>query len=158
MNSYLAKAIEDRIKADTGTNGLYQGGSWQTITGAWYYHKGSGAPPYVVFNIRQDEDHTLTSDGCNYTVTFSMFADVSNGGQILQWVWDRLFGDSMLQSNRVPSYGFNRHPLVIPTNPLSATSTTLVFVGSDEVQVEDEAVMGWTLTFRGYWSAPALSP
>lgn len=159
MNYYISQAILTRIKADTGTGGLYESGSYHIITGAHYLRADDAAArPYIVFNVTQDSDPALTSASGECLVTFRIVSDASDGGLILQTIWNRLFGDAMLQTNRVPTYGLDRHALTLPTNPLSATSTQLIYLGSSDVLDSDDATMEWDMRFKLNWDAAAVSP
>lgn len=159
MNYYIAQAVLARIRSDTGSGGLYVSSSFSIITGAYYYRASNNATrPYVVYNITQDTDSTLTSDACEFTLTFRIVDNGSAGGDVIQTVWNRLYGDSMLQSGRTPSYGFNRHRLTLPTNPLSAACSDLSFDGSTDIIDTEAETIEWEMRFRGRWDAASVSP
>lgn len=159
MNNYITRAVIDRLKADTGSGGLYQGSTPTLVSGIYYYAAPAGvARPYIVLNISQDEDHALTSSGGACVVSVRIVGDMSDGGDQMQVVWNRVFGDAMLQTGRVPSYGLDRHTLTLPTNPLSATCTALIFTGSGDVETPDPDTIAWVMTFKLVWNAAAVSP
>lgn len=158
MNNYITTAIIDRLEADTGTGGLFAAGA-NLVSGVYYIRAADNATrPYIVLNVSMGEDHALTSDGCEFNLLVRIVAAASDGGAALQAIWNRVFGDSMLQAGRVPSYGLHRHTLTMPSNPLSASCSNLLFAGTDEVLDGDETALEWTMRFRSRWDAAAANP
>lgn len=105
------QAILARAKQDTGTGGLYAGGAWSIITGMF----NTLAPlqqafPYVVYSVQSAQN----VDGLPTAVReldFSMKVYVSESADALSTlaaITHRIVGDWYLQSNRVPSYGYDR--------------------------------------------------
>lgn len=154
--SPIYTAIINRIKADTGTGGLYQSGAYNIISGAYSIF---GTPaaivyPYLLVAVRLEQDHSLPADEFNVTATFTVFDQVQNyeTGQFdsrVSTAMDRLHGNAVLQAGRVPTYGFHRHLLVMPTNGYTAKASHC-FVRTYDATMADEhtvqAVM--TATFR----------
>lgn len=127
--SPIYQAIFDRLRADTGAGGLYNGGAWNLITGGAYAVYGSPNPvtgPYLVFDVAMGKDPTTTSDDFQCTVNMRIYQHIQantsddNISELMLKAMDRIHGDGMLQANRTPTYGFNRHLLVLPTNIYSA--------------------------------------
>ena len=159
MNNYITKAVITRLKADTGAGGLYAGSTWAlTPGGVHYYAAPSAARPYIVLNVNQQEDHALTADTGDFTLVVRMVADLNDGGDQLQSIWNRVFGDAMLQTGRIPKYGLNRHILTLGTNPLSAVCSELIYAGSGDVEAADADTIAWEMSFKGRWQASATSP
>lgn len=159
MIGYLFDAIQDRIQADTGTGGLYNGGGFSIITGA-YAFKAAGATvrPYLVYNADLAAESAMTSDGVVVTVTFTIVDNAQTGMENIIKVWNRLYGDAMLQAGRIPSYGFNRHSLSLPSSPLTWIGNQLSFASSTRVEVDGEDTVGMELVFTGRADAVAVSP
>ncbi len=157
----LSNAILSRIKADSGSGGLYSGGAYTTITGAgWNTASGSLARPYIVWEISGSGDDSLTSDDIVRRVVFTAVDEVSRGCDRLDTVWNRLYGDAMLQSGRIPSYGFHRHNVTLATgstNPLSAVGGMFYLI-DDNLTQTDETTVTLTMTFEVRTTAVATSP
>lgn len=158
MNYYVTDATIDRLEADTGSGGLFNSGS-PLVSGVYYIRAADASTrPYIVLNVSMTEEHALTSDGCEFVLGVRIVGNASDGGAALQSIWNRVFGDGVLQSGRTPSYGLHRHTLTMPTNPLSASCTTLMYAGTDEVYDADDNTLEWTMRFRSRWDAAAVSP
>lgn len=160
----ISKAILTRIQADTGSGGLFSasgGTAYSTITDAgWNTIRGDKLRPYVTWEISGTADNALTADDIVYEVTFTCIDEASRGCDRLDTVWNRLFGNAMLISGRVPSYGFHRHVLTLAadsTNPLSATGCMCAFTRGD-IRVQDETTIVLTMTFEARASAAAVTP
>lgn len=163
--SAIHQAILTRIKADTGAGGLYAGSAWNIISGAYSIF---GTPsaivyPYLMFTTRMEQDHSLTSDDFRVTATFTVFdqiLDYASGSAFsnrVSAVMDRLHGNAVLQSGRVPTYGFHRHLLVLPTNGYTAQATQC-FVTSQDQTMADEHSLAATMTMTFRVSALAANP
>lgn len=163
--SAIHRAILSRIKADTGVGGLYASSAWNIISGAYSIF---GTPaaivyPYLMFTTRMEQDHSLTSDDFRVTATFTCFDQVLDytsttafSGRVSA-VMDRLHGDAVLQAGRVPTYGFHRHLLVLPTNGYTAQATNC-FVTTQDVTMTDEHSLAATMTMTFRVSALASNP
>jgi hypothetical protein len=150
-------AIYNRIKADTGAGGLYASSAWNIISGAYTIF---GTPnaityPYLLWNTRLDQDHSLTADEWNASVTFTVFDQVQDYTSSANWagrvaaVLTRLHGDAVLQNGRIPTYGFHRHLLVLPTNGYTAKASNCFVRTYDSGMTDDHAATGtMTMTFR----------
>ena len=160
----IYQAILDRLKADTGAGGLYNGGSWKIISGAYSIF---GTPaaivyPYLLVSVRMDQDHSLPADEFNCTATFQIFDQVQDAttnsfsGRI-SGVFDRLHGDAVLQVGRVPTYGFHRHLLVLGTNGYTARASNC-FVRTYDASMIDEHTMQGNMTATFRVSALAANP
>lgn len=153
----INQAIYDRIKADTGAGGLYAGSAWNIISGAYTIFGTPNAMvyPYLLWNTRLDQDHSLTADEWNASVTFTVFDQVQDYVSSSNWngrvagVLTRLHGDAVLNAGRIPSYGFHRHLLVLPTNGYTAKASNCFVRTYDSGMTDDHAVTGtMTMTFR----------
>jgi hypothetical protein len=163
--SAIHRAILSRIKADTGVGGLYASSAWNIISGAYSIF---GTPaaivyPYLMFTTRMEQDHSLTSDDFRVTATFTCFDQVLDytsttafSGRVSA-VMDRLHGDAVLQAGRVPTYGFHRHLLVLPTNGYTAQATNC-FVTTQDVTMTDEHSLAATMIMTFRVSALASNP
>lgn len=163
--SSIYQAIYDRIKADTGSDGLYKSGAWNIISGA-YSVMGTPAAivfPYLMVGVRLDQDHSLTADEWTATATFSVFDQVqdyasgANFNSRVTAVLDRLHGNAVLQAGRVPTYGFHRHLLVLPTNGYTAKASNC-FVRTYDASMTDEHSLTGTMTMTFRVSALAANP
>lgn len=162
----IYQAIYDRMQADTGTGGLYNGASWKLITGGAWTVFAAPTPitgPYLVFSVAMVQNNTTTGDEFLCTATFNLFdrlnesSSTSYIGTSLLPALDRLHGNAVLQTGRVPTYGFNRHRLVLPTNGYSATASTCIVQRNDATIVNENVVMAtMEMTFR--ISAIAANP
>ena len=152
----IYKAIFDRLKADTGTGGLYNGGSWKIISGAYSVY---GTPaaivfPYLLVSVRLEQDHSLTADEFNATATFTVYDQVQDAiagdfGTNISSVLDRLHGNAILQAGRIPTYGFHRHLLVLPTNGYTAVASNCYVRTYDATMIDEHTMQGtMTATFR----------
>ena len=146
IHAAVYQAIYDRLKADTGTGGLYNGGSWKLITGGAYALVGSPNPvtgPYLVYNVRMEQDHTTIGDEYQCICTMRLFAHTQNAdadanvGTNIIAALDRIHGNGVLQNGRVPTYGFNRHRLVLPTNTYSAVGGGCICTTYDVEQIDE---------------------
>lgn len=163
--SSIYQAIYDRIKADTGTGGLYASGAWNLISGAYSVF---GTPaaityPYLLVAVRLDQDHSLPADEFNATATFSVYDQVqaytssANFSTRVTAVMDRLHGNAILQAGRIPTYGFHRHLLVLPTNGYTARASHCFVRTYDSTMIDEHTVQAtMTATFRV--SALAANP
>ena len=151
----VAEAIFVRLKADTGTGGLYSasgGTTWlTTILSGAYGYEGTPAQlvyPYIVFSVESGEhEPTFTGDGFNYTIRIQHYEQAQTGVDALRAGFNRIYGDAALQSSRSPSYGLHRHLLVLDTDstknplgwvgaPVSAVSTAISMVDTNVVMCE----------------------
>lgn len=152
----IYKAIFDRLKADTGTGGLYNGGNWKIISGAYsvYGTPAAIAFPYLLVSVRMEQDHSLTADEFNATATFTVYDQVQDAvagdfGTNISSVLDRLHGNAILQAGRVPTYGFHRHLLVLPTNGYTAKASNCYVRTYDATMIDEHTMQGtMTATFR----------
>lgn len=159
------KAILDRIKADTGTGGLYVSSAWSTSIlagGAWAHY---GVPPTtstvlwpnLVYTVSMEAEHGFIDDGFQLTITFDVRDEISNGIARVSSVLDRLFGDAVLQTGRTPTYGFHRHNLVLGTNAYSATGGAC-YVNGFSVSADDNHIVHGTMSVETHYSALAANP
>lgn len=157
LHAAINQAIYDRIKADTGTNGLYKSGAWNIISGA-YSVFGTPNPivfPYVLWSIRMEQDHSLPADEFVVTTTFTVYDQVQDYVNSSEYsarvsaVLDRLHGNAVLQTGRVPTYGFHRHLLVLPTNGYTAQASQCFVRTYDSTMLDEHTVTGtMSMTFR----------
>lgn len=148
--STIYAAILNRLKADTGTGGLYVGNAWNLITGAYAVY-GSPNPvtgPYMVYTVRMDQAHTTVGDEYNCVATFRIYAHTQeaasddNIGLTVIAAMDRIHGNAVLRNGRVPTYGFNRHLLVLPTNTYSAVGGGCICNAYDVEQIDEHTAVG----------------
>lgn len=161
----INQAIFDRIKADTGAGGLYASSAWNIISGA-YSVFGTPNPmvfPYLLWSVRMEQDHSLPADEFNCTATFTVWDQVQDYVTNAEYnarvvaVLDRLHGNAVLQAGRVPTYGFHRHLLTLPTNGYTAKASHCFVRSYDSAMLDEHAVTGtMTMTFRV--SALAANP
>ena len=153
----LAQTILDRLKADTGTGGLYNGGNWSIITGAWNNVSTPDVSlyPYIVYSFESTSIGGPRDDMFQVDITFTVYDQSIKGTDRLSPVLDRLHGDGILQSNGLPTYGFHRWVPVLPTNGYSATGNGCI-VQSTTMQPLDEKITVATSTFRMIISAQAV--
>ena len=153
----INQAIYNRLKADTGAGGLYASSAWNIISGAYTIFGTPNAMtyPYLLWNTRLDQDHSLTADEWNASVTFTVFDQVQDYVATSNWngrvaaVLTRLHGDAVLQAGRVPTYGFHRHLLVLPTNGYTAKASNCFVRTYDSAMTDEHSVTGtMTMTFR----------
>jgi hypothetical protein len=144
------EAILNRLKADTGTGGLYVGNAWNLITGAYAVY-GSPNPvtgPYLVYTVRMDQAHTTVGDEYQCTATFRLYAHTQEStssnyiGTTIIAAMDRIHGNAVLRNGRVPTYGFNRHNLVLPTNTYSAVGGGCICNTYDVEQIDEHTAVG----------------
>lgn len=163
--SSIYQAIFDRVKADTGAGGLYEGNSWKLISGAYSVFGTPAAMvyPYLLIAVRLDQDHSLPADEFNATATFNVYDQVQNyvsGTDFstrVTGVFNRLHGDAILQTGRVPTYGFHRHLLNLPTNGYTAKASHC-FVRTYDSNMVDEHTVQATMTATFRVSALAANP
>jgi hypothetical protein len=150
IHAAVYQAILSRLKADTGTGGIYFGNVWNLITGAYAVY-GSPNPvtgPYLVYSVRMQENHTTVGDEYQCVCTMRLYAhteatDASNNiGETIVAAMDRIHGNAVLRTGRVPTYGFNRHLLVLPTNTYSAVGGGCICTTYDVEQIDEHTAAG----------------
>lgn len=157
--SVLARACIERIQVDTGTGGLYEGSAYSIITGA--YHgvatPGTLAFPYVVVSVEMSNQDAQPADGADVQMTFEVFDTLTQGDTRIDKVLARLYGDGILQNGRIPTYGFQRHRMTLPTNIWGAVGGDTYWV-NQSLRTFDENVLVGTQVFRTSVSALAANP
>lgn len=163
--SSISQAIYDRLTADTGSGGLYESGVWNIISGAWaiFATPGPSAFPRIVYSIDMDGAHSTTADEFNVSVRMTVMDDTTQiaddspfSGRIGA-VLNRIHGNSVLQTGRTPTYGFNRHLLVLPTNGYTAKASWCLITGV-ECGMVDEKIVQATTSFKFRVTAIASNP
>jgi hypothetical protein len=154
-----AKAILDRLKADTGDGGIYEGGDWTLVEGAWnnLANPGNGTRPYIVYSFSGDSEDSQTSDEDLLTLTFQVYDNATNGTDTITAVLDRLHGNGILQTGRIPTYGFHRHVLALDTNTYNAVATECIQTSFEVGPLNEHVCLG-TIAFTFRISAQAVSP
>ena len=112
----VASAIRDRIRADTGTGGLFN-----TSTGLLHNTDhptyGTGLEertfPYILFDIEDTQADEFDADTTTATVRIHIVDAREQGIGRCVTILSRLYGDGVSQANNEPSYGIHRHPLVV---------------------------------------------
>jgi len=158
-------AILSRIKADTGAGGLYESSAWSTTIlagGAW---ANTGVPPtssavlypHLVYTMQCEAEHGFIDEGFLATITLDVRDQLQNGMGRVSAVLDRLFGNAVLQSGRIPTYGFHRHVLALATNTYGAVGgdCLAVLVGTS---MDDEHIIHGTMVLETHYSALAANP
>lgn len=161
-------ALVARIKADTGSGGLYEGNAFTIITGEWWGIEGPSLTdlntllPYGVINITMEPNDAFDADGCNFVVDFTVFDRQASGMANISKAFSRLYGNAMASSGRIPSYGFQRQNLVLSTdpiiNPLALVGEDMVWAGARTDGPTSTTVISASTQFRGSASAIAVSP
>ncbi len=159
----LELAIITRLKADTGTGGLYAGSTWASfIAGGIYSNWGLPSQfttPYGVLEISLQADHTFPSDSFKALCSIAVFDNTRTGVNSVAKVLKRLHGDAVLQTGRVPSYGLHRHPLVLATNGYSATGGHCICTShSIGIKEGDEHTVVGVFSFELTAQAVAANP
>jgi hypothetical protein len=148
----VAKAVLARIKVDTT---LWSGGAWTSaLTGGASFNKSNPttlAFPFVVFGLEWSQDATFDGIEGRAELNITMFDEDAQGTSRLEYLIDRLIGDSTLSTGTrtAPTYGFHCHALDLGSNTLNANSerwllTRSVIAPSDTISVNQA-----TLTFSG---------
>lgn len=173
MNPALIfNALASRIQADTGTGGLYAGGSYAAggiITDVSAVQASPAAIaagttifPYLVLTVGMKANPAFANCGANFLLTVEAYEARSAGiSANLMKIANRLFGDAMLQAGRIPTYGFDLHPLVLSTNaalnPLACIGHPMQWEDGDTFS-DTPDFLKMTLTYSGGISAPAVTP
>jgi len=151
-------AIMNRMKADTGTGGLYNGATWNYITGGAttiFAPPTAITGPYLVYSVAMTAEPTTVGDEFLCVATFNLYDRLAEStsssylGTSLLPALDRLHGNAVLQTGRVPTYGFNRHQLVLPANDYSAKAGTCIVTRNDATIISENVVQAtMEMTFR----------
>lgn len=156
----VLSAILTRLQADAT---LYAGAAWTAALagGAWAAQMPNGtlAYPYVVYDIQTDPSHAFTGQGADFTVTFEVIDESPQGLARISVILDRLIGNAMLATGTrtVPTYGLDRHTLVLPANTLNAVSASLVS-GACSISAMDEKRSRAVLSFKGSMHNLGVNP
>lgn len=163
--SGVAGAIRARIVGDTGAGGVFEtAGTYKAVT-VQFVEGPRGANtsadsslfPYVVYNFvsGSTEEDGFDSDSCEmaWDVHVWDFKQHSNssapGAQRSSGMVDRLFGDAIAQSNRVPTYGLHRHQLSLSvTGSASAPWATGVVAVTDINAPHEADFYHWVITLK----------
>lgn len=161
----LANAIRARVQADTGSGGawetsglykltsvLHEDGQRATQTGAI-----DALYPYMVYSLISADtgEDGFTSDSVSTDWRLHVFDDKKNtatgaeGALRSLGILNRLFGDALAQSNRVPTFGFHRHQLSLTVTgdasaPWAAGVCEIERLNSNH----DEDAYHWIYTMR----------
>lgn len=166
----ILDGIVERIKADTGTGGLYVGSTYTIVTGGWWSIEGPSILPlgqrlpYGVINLSDIvPSNAFAGDGCEFVVEFTIFAAQSGGLSVISPALARLYGNAISQSGRLPTYGFHRlNQLPLSTdptlNPMGLVGGPMQWIGSRTESPTDTTVIQTTTAFRGWASVPASNP
>ena len=150
IHAAVYQAILDRLKADTAADGLYFGGVWNIISGAYAVYA-SPAPvtgPYLVYTVRMQENHTTVGDEYDCVCTMRLYAQTQDSeltstlADNIIAAMDRIHGNAVLRNGRVPTYGFNRHLLVLPTNTYAAVGGGCICTTYDVEQIDEHTAAG----------------
>lgn len=109
----LEDAIGDRLKADTGTGGLWeQSGGEPVLVGEisnqWRDPDGSLSKPVVVFRVESaDRFDSQDHDGLSVRLTVHVLAPASLGTAAARKALDRIYGNAATNSG-TPAVGLHR--------------------------------------------------
>lgn len=158
--SLVAAAVLDRLESDTGSGGLYEGGTLQILTGIYTV---TGTPsqlamPYAVMELAGQQSDAMDADTQEVTITLRVYDLASAALVNIDKVLTRVYGDAVAQSGRVPSYGLHRHVLgALPTNTWGAVGGQMLHV-SQRIYTADENVLVAETVYRLHVNATATSP
>ena len=164
--SYISKAVKTRLEADTGTGGLYSGtaGALNTTILAEvkysYASPGAATFPYMVWTLDWADDlSSFTGAGARFMLAFNIKDQATRGYDRISAIVDRLVGDAMLSTgNRnVPTYGFDRHVLVLASNTLEMVTHQLRWIPVGGQGPVDENYLESVVTFEGVASTKAVN-
>lgn len=138
MNSYaVLQALYDRLRGDTGTNGLF--GTPARVTGVYVVRAPATATlPYLVVDLAgMEHDDTFSTDVAVVAFRVHMFSEYTHGIGQIQGVMDRVYGDAVAQPTRVPTYGLHRH--VLTPEPITGyTHSCTAIRQTDSVLLSDD--------------------
>jgi len=113
--SQLYYDVRKRLLSDTGANGLFPTGGTPLVTGIFNnYVSERQDMPYIVWTLVSGvDDGTFATNEDDIQFQLSVFASkrpaaLTNAQRIL----NRIYGDGVKQSSRLPTYGLHRHTLV----------------------------------------------
>lgn len=156
----LGQAIIARVQSDTGTGGIWQTAGTYKLKSVGHIRgprTTTALPlttlcPYLVFTIETD----VQLDGYAYdmfeaNIDFHVWdvAESTVSAVRSLTIVERLFGDGIAQSTRIPSYGFHRHTLVLTTTGHASApwvAGQMQRVGS--AQAHEDDVYHWIETYR----------
>ena len=119
----LAQAIRARALADTGTGGMFNSGS--PLLKSFLHYFGpeaatdaqlSAIVPYCVFAvgpIHSDPGYNENQYEADVEMHIFDARKLGHSAVTIEAISDRLMGDAIAQTNRTPTYGFDRHQLVL---------------------------------------------
>lgn len=155
----VKQAIIARVRADTGSGGLWA--SAKLINAITYTYEGRGdttgiqvAMPYVTFDFPNIENRDGYGEDVlefyvRFHVWYSMKRSTDAAIAAASNIVDRLYGNALAVSTRIPTYGFHRHLLVLTTTGDTATpwATGICFHTSSNEAHEHE-VLHFIDTYR----------
>lgn len=149
----LAEAIRARALADTGTGGLFNVAN-PLVTGI-YKDKAMGnlanSYPYIVFNIVDISNVDAFSVAVREVIVrFAIYSKDEAGGASRSAIVDRVLGNWLTASGRVPTYGYDRHALSISGG---WSASAMIYQGFAEET--DSKITQTVLEFRVYISKTA---
>lgn len=153
----IYNAIATRLQADTGSGGLFNATSALVFGLFNNYASGELFFPLLVVDVGIVNDDAFASDILEVTIivhtfTAASFAAVDNYSSIL----DRIYGNAVQQSGRVPTYGLHRWSMTLSGG---WTASPLHQVDMRQLPSEDEQVAyHFIQTFKTIVSRTASSP
>lgn len=126
----VARAIYDRILADTGTGGLRVAGppaAWSPIIagGIWgiQANPATTTKPYGVFTLTATNPRpSFKSDGYLYTARFDIYDHPRSEYANLSAILDRLYGNAVDVAGGLPTFGLHRWTPTFATNAYGLTA------------------------------------
>ena len=148
----VARSIIDRLKADTGSGGIYEGSAWKFVTGGVWHGAatpaGSEPFPYAVFTVELGQSIGMRDDGQNVTINIDFYDKADSGFGSIESAMLRVYGDAIAQATKVPTYGLHRLANLTLTAPNTFSSTLNGFVcTAQSASFADEKVVTGRMTF-----------
>ncbi len=107
--------VDKRLRADTGTNGLFPAGAAPLVSGIFNnWSSPTQTMPYIVWTLVSGvDDGTFDTNEDDIQFQLSVFAS-KRPPQLAtaQRIINRIYGNGVKQSSRLPTFGLHRHTLV----------------------------------------------
>ena len=127
--------VDKRLRADTGTNGLFPAGAAPLVSGIFNnWSSPTQTMPYIVWTLVSGvDDGTFDTNEDDIQFQLSVFAS-KRPPQLAtaQRIINRIYGNGVKQSSRLPTFGLHRHTLV-STWPDDIETTDACFLHTDGV-------------------------
>jgi len=147
-------AVVARLQADQGSGCLFAAGGGAGLITAVYRNVAPAAAvfPYIVIRAGvQSTANTFTSRTMDVTFDIEAYVPFSTPPSVLSAIELRVFGDAMAQTNRIPSFGLDNHPLVLASGNFSAG--IMEFQQEEDISDVVKNGVAMTYTVKQTWSA-----